>query len=78
MPRGWWLSIGLAGCAAAVQVEPPAPFEDRLLDTIPEDVTVLVPPVFNRDGTRFAYVARREGMDRVVSNGAWGPPLPVV
>lgn len=51
----------------------PRAFESRLLAVIPEDLNVIVPPAFSRDGRLAAYAARGGGVDRVVRDGRPGP-----
>jgi|SoiMethySBSTD1v2_1073268.scaffolds.fasta_scaffold615379_1 hypothetical protein len=45
-------------------------FTTRLLDTIPADTNVVVPPAYSRDGLRVAYVARKPEGDFAVC-GSW-------
>lgn len=64
------LFLAAAGCAQHAG--------ERLLATIPADVTIIVPPAFSRDGRHACFVARAGGTDRVMRGDRSGPAYELI
>ncbi len=66
----WILLLALGACASPPTQRCNTVVEERLLATIPDEVNVILPVVYSRDGQRAAFAARAGGVDRPVC-GEW-------